>query len=284
MVEMTSWLEGIGIKSTGTRIDTIKADLESFHPLSSFDSRFFSGSPINKSFYAFSDANSFSRIYRSFKKLKQDHLPKAKIREMLTGPQYSYEEIKGDPNINPRSTQFELEMASSLIDGGCMLQNFEDVTVAYNNFKVSLQCKRPFDFRNVKSSIESAYSQLNKNNNLAQFNNRGFIVLSVEKMYGFDSTVESLAHPQDIDIKIHRLAQEFISDYKSTWTSLLNKNLIGILLMFKIMASHKTETDTVHSEALIQSETVIGIQLFRTGLIEFANQKIFDHFLKIFKG
>lgn len=265
------WFSDIGIKTSGTRIEKVRDNIINYlekgkDPLQVLNP----DTKLLPLFYTIQDSHAFTTIQTGFSSLNPNHLPKQKLKDLLAGPDFISEEIPGSANVNARNIQFELEMAANLIISGFYVNNFEDIIFEAFGHRVAVQCKRPLSRKQVRNNIEKAYSQLNENNLLHESLNKGFIAISVEKLFNLDEDIIILQNINDLQEHLNKKAREFYNNYHSCWKLFMNKNLIGILLVFHCMVFEKP------SKSFTSSFVIAGIRVFEQRLINIMNNSIYE--------
>ena len=104
--------------------------------------------------YALIEGFAFAEIYEAFKDEKNHILHKSKLKKMIGGQFFSWDEPPiGD---NARNTQFELETAAKFKKVGMEIVGLEDVDFVFEGVKFNVQCKRLHSQERVSDNINDA--------------------------------------------------------------------------------------------------------------------------------
>lgn len=224
------WLKIIGINTANTRFEKIynlnKLIVE-HHNNNSVNQLVEQYDKLELSL-ALVDASSFINIYEAFKDEKSKVHPK--LKKILEGPYYSWEEdpLKGD-NEN-RNILFELETAAFFKKAGVEIIGFDDVDFSFEGTIFNVQCKRIFSEKKINKNISKSANQFTKKME-SQANIKGIMCFSVDKLIGkeqFVFKVKTLDEIKDLDKHII----EFSSKYKYLWNGFLNINILAVFIFF----------------------------------------------------
>ena len=234
--KVREWLEKFQIETNNTRFDEIYklnkelAYFKSEHRLNDLITKH----ENFKLWYAKTETVAYLDIYNALKYFKSHQLPKAKLRKMLRGPFLPWDESQNKSNNESRNILFELETAALFKKAGYEIIGFDDVDFHYNNYIFNVQCKRLFSNQNIKYNILEASNQLSKK--IKSKNHKGIIALSIDKITGTEGTFIKADSPRSIEISCNSTIKDFIEKYKIVWKKIVNPNILGVLVVFHIIA------------------------------------------------
>jgi len=190
--------------------------------------------------YALSEGFAFAEIYEAFKDEKNHILHKSKLKKMIGGKFFSWDEPPiGD---NARNTQFELETAAKFKKVGMEIVGLDDVDFVFEGVKFNVQCKRLHSQERVSDNFNDAAYQFGKKM-MVNPGIKGIICLSIDKLLGKEN--EKIPLPvkdgQEIGLTLGQLSDAFTNNYRTLWQSLLNTNILGILVFVHKVARMKEE-------------------------------------------
>ncbi|MBU1766579.1 MAG: hypothetical protein KJ648_00525, partial [Candidatus Omnitrophica bacterium] len=188
-----------------------------------------------KLYFALTEASSFIQIYKAFKDQKSHVHPRTKLKKMLKGPYYSWEEDVKGGNIEPRNTLFELEVASKLKNAGAQLTRFDDVDFIFKKVEFNVQCKRLHSKMKVEDNISEATAQFYKRMK-SRPNLKGIICLSIDKLTGKENMFLKVKSPDEIRLKLDTIENSFLDKYRALWHNLVNINILAVLIFVHIVA------------------------------------------------
>lgn len=234
------WLKGKGIGTTKSRFSDIlnltriiidhqkRNDIQRL--LSSYD---------NLELYcALSEGFAFAEICEAFKDEKNHILHKSKLKKMIGGQFFSWDEPPiGD---NARNTQFELETAAKFKKVGMEIVGLDDVDFIFERVKFNVQCKRLHSQERVSTTISEGADQFGKK---MEPGTKGIICLSIDKL--LEKENEKIPLPvkdeQEIGLTLGQLSDAFTNNYRTLWQNLLDTNILGILVFVHKVARMKEE-------------------------------------------
>jgi|GEM_PF-904201 len=235
--ESEKWLSNIGVPVDGTRfseiLEIVRIILD--HYKRDEISKLLRNYPEGHLYYALTDATAFIRIYLTFKSIKSDKLPRAKLKEMLIGPLLPWDEAPAKGNIHGRNTLFELETAARFMSAGLNVTNFDDVQFNYKKHAFNIQCKRIHSPKRIRDNVSDAVNQttkrMRKNPDM-----KGLICLSIDKISEKEGLILEVKNEQDIGSHLEQIPHEFIHSFRDAWQNLINIHILGTLVVFNALA------------------------------------------------
>jgi hypothetical protein len=249
------WLKIIGINTANTRFDKIynynKRIIE--HDNNNSLNKLLEEYDNLELSLALVDASSFINIYQAFKDEKSHIHPRAKLKKMLKGPYYSWEEdpLKGDNES--RNILFELETAAFFKKAGVEIIGFDDVDFNFEETKFNVQCKRIFSEKKIEENISESANQFTKRME-SQGNIKGIICLSIDKLMAKEQLVFKVKTLNEIKNNLGKLVIEFSGKYKHLWNGFLNINILAVFLFFHAVSILEDEPH----DLLINSREIEG--------------------------
>lgn len=232
-----SWYEGIGIKTSGTRLEMIESrtddflrDLKSSTPqevVARWDS--------TDTYYVLSDGAGFGRIAREIGRVGPNLMPKKELRAILEGPISPRDEVPGDASVNARNFFTELELAAYLSEKGISPTGFDDLSFRFRGVNFEVQCKRLLStsLDRVRENIEKAYTQLQRN--MATDYDRGLIALAIEKIMSIEGKCFRVEEESDLTHEVQRLSEEFRTRFGHSWWGFVDPRVIGLALIVRFL-------------------------------------------------
>ena len=202
-------------------------------------------------------------------------MPRRKLKEALSGPLLSRNEVPDTENVNSRNIFFELDLAARLMNQGIKVTGFEDVQFDYEGYTFCVQCKRLLSEANIKHNIAKAYDQVQKALSVHK-KTRGIIALSIEKLWKIDGLVLDVQSPAEAGMRISHDLDKFRREHSHLWDGFLNINVVGIILSFKCLAfpNQKGLHSFAHRLDFVQFPFVRQFQLADTLLMERLQKKL----------
>lgn len=231
------WLNRIGIKTENTRFDELlrlNKDIVE-HEKKHLIEELIQKQDVMKLWFALTEASSFISIYHAFK-TQESHLhPRSKLKIMLKGPYYSWEEDISAANIDPRNTLFELEAASKFKNVGAKITGFDDVDFIFKRTKFNVQCKRLHSGKKVKDNLSEAADQFYKRMKVRP-SLKGIICLSIDKLTGREEMILQVNSPNEVRPKLADISTSFMTKYGTLWHSFINTNILAVLIFVHVIA------------------------------------------------
>lgn len=231
------WLKSIGIETANTRFDEIfklnKIIVE--HHRKNEIQRLIDGYDNLTLWCALTEASSFVEIHKAFKDQKSHMHPRSKLKKLLGGPFLPWDEDTNESNIENRNTLFELETAAKLKKAGAKIIGFDDVDFIFKKTKFNIQCKRLHSEKNIGHNITKAAEQLYKKMK-SRPNLKGIISLSIDKLTGKEGLILKVKSAKEVRPALEKLTNAFLIKYRKLWHSLININILGVLLFVHIVA------------------------------------------------
>jgi hypothetical protein len=239
------WLNRIGIKTENTRFDELlllNKDIVT-HEKKNLIEELIQNQDVIKLWFALTEASSFISIYHAFK-TQESHLhPRSKLKMMLKGPYYSWDEDILAGNIDPRNTLFELEAASKFKNVGAKITGFDDVDFIFRKTKFNVQCKRLHSEKKVRDNLSEAADQFYKRMK-GRPSLKGIICLSIDKLTGREEMILQVNSPNEVRPKLADISTSFMAKYGTLWHSFINTNILAVLIFVHVVAVIK---ETPHS-------------------------------------
>ena len=188
-----------------------------------------------KLWYAITEASLFIEIYEAFKKEKSHIHRRAKLKQMIGGPFYPWDENPKKNNIENRNTLFELETAAKFKLAGAKIKGFDDVDFIFKNTRFNVQCKKLHSLKNTKYNIDQAVQQFTKKMKKKK-GLKGIIALSLDKVTEKETSILKVRSPNDIRPTLSKISNDFLNQHRKKWKDLLNINILGVILFVHIVA------------------------------------------------
>jgi hypothetical protein len=231
------WLNRIGVKTENTRFDELlrlNKEIIEYEKKSLID-ELIQKHDVMKLWFALTEATSFISIYDAFKHQESHLHPRSKLRRMLEGPYYSWDEDVLAGNIDPRSTLFELETASKFKSVGAKIIGFDDVDLVFKKTKFNVQCKRLHSEKKVRDNLSEAARQFYKKIKIRP-NLKGIICLSIDKLSGREGMILKVNSPDEIRPKLADISIPFLAKYGTLWHNFVNTNILAVLIFVHVIA------------------------------------------------
>jgi hypothetical protein len=240
-----TWLENIGISTSNNRFDKIYnlyKKIVQHHKTKSFDRLFEENDKLELGI-ALNDGFSFINIYQAFKDEKDLILPRSKLRKMLGGPYYTWEESSTENNIENRNILFELETAAFFKKSGIEIIGFDDNDFIFEGNKFNVQCKRIFSEKRIQDNIDESASQFTKKMAIKP-NLKGIICLSIDKLIGLEELLFKVKNINEIKDVLGNVVLNFTNKYRYICNKIVNINILAVLFFF-------------HASAVLEEEPMI---------------------------
>jgi hypothetical protein len=224
------WLKIIGINTTNTRFEKI-------YNLNKIIIEHYNNNLLNKLLeqydklelsLALVDASSFINIYEAFKDEKR--LIHPKLRKILEGPYYSWDEDPSKGDNENRNILFELETAAFFKKAGVEIIGFDDVDFSFEGTVFNCQCKRLFSKKNINKNISKSGEQFTKRME-SQANIKGILCFSIDKVIGKEKFVFKMKTLDGIKT-LEKHVIEFSSKYRYLWKNFLNISILAVFIFF----------------------------------------------------
>lgn len=232
-----TWLENIGISTSNNRFDKIYnlyKKIVQHHKTKSFDRLFEENDKLELGI-ALNDGYSFINIYQAFKDEKDHILPRSKLRKMLDGPYYTWEEKLTENNIESRNILFELETAAFFKKAGIEMIGFDDNDFNFEGNKFNVQCKRIFSEKRIQDNIDEAASQFTSKMKIEP-NLKGLICLSIDKLIGLEEFLFKDKNINNIKDVIGKVVLNFTNKYRHLCNKIININILALFFFFHTSA------------------------------------------------
>lgn len=227
------WLKNIGINTSNTRFENI---YNLINKIVEYSSKNILNELIEQHdklelSLALVDAISFIKIYKAFKNEKNHIYPRQKLKKILEGPYYSWEEdpMKGD-NEN-RNILFELETAAFFKKAGVEIIGFDDNDFYFEGKIFNVQCKRIFSEKKFQDNLDEAVVQFNRKWG-AQPDLKGIICISIDKLIGLEEFVIKIKNMDQIKGTFHKDVISFGKKYRNKFNKIVNINMLAVFLFF----------------------------------------------------
>lgn len=232
-----TWLENIGISTSNNRFDKIYnlyKKIVQHHKTKSFDRLFEENDKLELGI-ALNDSFSFIDIYQAFKDEKDHILPRSKLRKMLGGPDYTWEESSTENNIESRNILFELETAAFFKKAGIDIIGFDDNDFNFEGNKFNVQCKRIFSEKRIQDNIDEAASQFTKRMAIKP-NLKGIICLSIDKLIGLEEFLFKIKNISELKDVLGKVVLNFTNKYRHLCNKIKNINILAVFFFFHTSA------------------------------------------------
>jgi len=232
-----TWLENIRISTSNNRFDKIYNLYEKIvqhHKTKSFDRLFEENDKLELGI-ALNESFSFINIYRAFKDEKDHILPRSKLRKMLDGPYYTWDENSTENNIEGRNILFELETAAFFKIAGIEIIGFDDNDFNFEGIKFNVQCKRIFSEKRIQDNINEAVCQFTKRMAIKP-NLKGIICLSIDKLIGLEESLLKVKNINEIKDVLGRVVLNFTNKYRHLCNKIININILAVFYFFHTSA------------------------------------------------
>lgn len=231
------WLNRIGVKTENTRFDELlrlnKEIVE--HEKKSLIDELIQKHDVMKLWFALTEATSFISIYDAFKGQESHLHPRSKLKIMLEGPYYSWDEDVFVGNIDPRNTLFELEAASKFKNVSAKITGFDDVDFVFKKTKFNVQCKRLHSEKKVRDNLSEAADQFYKKMKIRP-SLKGIICLSIDKLTGREGMILKVNSPDEVRPKLVDISSSFLAKYGTLWHNFINTNILAVLIFVHVVA------------------------------------------------
>jgi len=231
------WLNRIGVKTENTRFDELlrlnKEIVE--HQKKSLIEELIQKHDVMKLWFALTEATSFIGIHDAFKDQESHLHPRSKLKKMLEGPYYSWDEDVFVNNIDPRNTLFELETASKFKNVGAKITGFDDVDFVFKKTKFNVQCKRLHSEKKVRDNLSEAADQFCKRMKIRP-SVKGIICLSIDKLTGREGMILKVNYPDEVRPKLADISTSFLAKYGTLWHNFINTNILAVLIFIHVVA------------------------------------------------
>jgi hypothetical protein len=188
--------------------------------------------------FALIEGLAFAEIWDAFKEEKNHILHKSKLKKMISGQFFSWD----DPPIgdNARNTQFELETAAKFKKVGMGIVGLDDVDFVFEGVKFNVQCKRLHSQERVSTTISEGADQLCRK---MESGTKGIICLSIDKLLRKEEEkiILPVKDKQEIGFTLGQRSDAFTNNYRALWQNLLSTNILGILIFVHMVARMKEE-------------------------------------------
>jgi hypothetical protein len=231
------WLNSIKLKIDGTRFTDILDHVNSIcdhhrkdsvqYLVDNFDNEIL--------WYALLESGAFIDIYQAFKNLKNHQVPRAKLKEILSGPFLPRDEDPKAQNIHSRNTLFELQMAAKMNIAGIEVVGFDDIDFIVDQQPFNAQCKRIHSFKRIEENVQKAYEQIQYRLK-ANENHKAIICISIDKLAQKDDKILRVREVKKIAPKMVNITSNFIEDFKKCWQRFVDIRLIATLVYFQAAA------------------------------------------------
>ena len=238
VINARNWLQGIGITTTGTRLEKILDVLLTLEDPEA--------SPLGMdateedTYYALSDGAGFGRIAAEITNLPSHLMPRRTLQDILKGPLVPSQEKPGS-TATPRNKFVELELAARCSSAGCRLLGFDDLMFEFEGCRYVIECKRPWHKGTLGNNIETAYRQLRLKLNGPDC--RGIVAVAIEKVFDLDrrfQQVDSEASALELSYSIGEQFRNELTDHYRNW---LDTRVVGILAIIRFLWK-STTSDT----------------------------------------
>ena len=245
VIDALNRLQGIGITTTGTRLERILDVLLTLEDPEA--------SPLGMdateedTCYALSDGAGFGRIAAETSNLPSHLLPRRTLQDILKGPLVPSQEKPGS-TATPRNKFVELELAAHCSSAGFKLLGFDDLTFEFEGCRYVVECKRPWAKRTLGSNIEEAYKQLRSK--LVGRDCRGIVAVAIEKVFGLDRRFQQVDSEASALALAYSIGEQFrneLTDYYRNW---LDTRVVGVLAIIRFLWRSRTPDTKVASYIL----------------------------------
>jgi len=195
---------------------------------------------------ALTDAVAFVDIYEAFKDQDSQKRPIGKLKKIIEGPFFSWEEDTNANNIEARNTLFELEAAARLKKCGAEITGFDDVDFLFDNVKFNAQCKRFHSKKNVEYNVDKAAEQFAKKMGDGEAA-KGIICLSLDKLTGIEDKILKVDSSEEIRAHLSNIFKHFTENHGYTWHNLININILAVLVFVHAIAHKKNSPHNLHT-------------------------------------
>ena len=248
VIDARNRLQGIGITTTGTRLERILDVLLTLEDPEA--------SPLGMdateedTYYALSDGASFGRIAAELTNLPSHLLPRRTLRDILKGPLVPSQEKSG-PTATPRNKFVELELAAHCSSAGCKLLGFDDLTFEFEGCRYVIECKRPWHKGTLDNNIETAYKQLRSKLAGPDCQDcQGIVAVAVEKVFGLDNGFQQVDSEASASALAHSIGKQFRNELKKPYHRWLDARVVGVLAIIRFLWKNTTPDTKVASYIL----------------------------------
>ena len=246
VIDARNWLHGIGITTTGTRLEKILDVLLTLEDPEA--------SPLGMdateedTYYAMSDGASFGRIAAEISELPSHLLPRRTLQDILKGPLVPSQEKPGS-TATPRNKFVELELAAFCSSAGCKLLGFDDLTFEFEGCRYVIECKRPWHERTLDDNIKTAYKQLQSK--LDGPDCQGIVAVAVEKVFGLDNGFQQVDSEASASALAHSIGKRFRNELKKPYHRWLDTRVVGVLAIIRFLWKNTTPDTKVATSYIL---------------------------------
>jgi hypothetical protein len=269
LVEANDWLRSLGIETNDTRFSRIvelNSEIADHHEIDRIPELLSTHDNLEL-WYAITEAKSFINVYHALQNQQSHLVPRSKLRKILEGPFFPWEEDSSIANIESRNTLFELETAAILNNAGGNITGYDDVDFDFCDIHFNVQCKRFHSEGNVSHNIRSAVDQFTTRMGTGS-NIKGILSFSIDKLTGREGEILDVNSSDEINRPLDDLLNTFIHSFRDNWRNILNINIIGLIIIVHVVsiinqedstklliASRKIGFDIIPDNVLIQAHS-----------------------------
>jgi hypothetical protein len=234
--EFNEWLIQNGVKTDGSRlykvIEILKVIVDHYKEdkvsqlVANYDEAIL--------WVILTDATAFMRVYFAFKSTKSHLLPRAKFKEMISGPLLPWDESPTEDNIHGRNILFELEMDATLKRVGLKIVHYDDIQFNFKKKKFNVQCKRIHSPNRLATNVSNAVDQITKR--MSDSDTKGLICLSIDKLTGKEGCFFETENPENVGPSLDKICRDFINKNRKYWQNLTNINVLGTFIVINTIA------------------------------------------------
>lgn len=224
------WLNSLGFKYTGTRIEAYKNCLDSLYThykagtIGEFNKKYKLIEFVNSA----QEAAEIVAIHKGLSAYDVNAL-KDKIDKILSGNEFK----NHDKNSLPRSIAFELSIAARFSAAGYQI-NFNtaaDFKFKFNETEVFVECKRLKSKRKVVKNISEAFAQLGvRYKKECADSCLGIAAFSISDMLNKGDLFLVAKNDTEVGEKAHAYCVDHINTYEKHWINQEDTRSIGVLI------------------------------------------------------
>jgi hypothetical protein len=244
-----SWLEGIHVRTEGTRIPELLNYLAAnlLDSASPVYMALATGSADGTAYEAMNDASGYGLIASELSRIPSHVLERRTLSRAISGPLHARDEACENV-ADGRNTFTELELAANLSAAGLPPVAFDDLQVTFEGILLRFECKRPQSKKTLGQNLDRAYRQLS--GKFTKDDDRGIVAIALDRVLNLHKEIlhfQDLAHAERY-IRHRAIAVvELLSSQRLEW---LDTRVVGILCILRLLFTLGPQRQIVSSYTL----------------------------------
>lgn len=188
------------------------------------------------------EAINWTRVIGALRQVPSHLLPRRRIKQALEG--------RGAASKQARDAFFELDIAAFLLHAGLQVTSFDDVAFEFEGVEFYVECKRLSGKSSVRNNLERACEQvrvrLDKSGDAER--SRGLVAVSVETLYGLDSSPMVAFEESEPDRTTRQLVRRFDLEFGPVIKTALGieTRILGVLVRAPFLVKRGNEVFANH--------------------------------------